>query len=211
MLARIIARAWERLRIRLWLRNEYESLPLRAYFAARYQVEVGLYSYGCFDRWRVPPRTRIGRWCSFAKSVRVLDANHPMDSLTTHPYLYEAKWGVIPKDRIDPDWLLIEDDVWIGHNAIITPGCKHIGRGAIIGAGAVVTKNVPAYAVMAGLPAKVIRQRFDADTIAALEASRWWELDRDGLSALVRTHPQTALRPTPDNLAVLRDNSGAVS
>jgi len=201
----MLARLLERLRIRLWLRNEQESLALRVHFARTHAIEVGLYSYGCFDRWRVPPRTRIGRYCSFARSVRILDSNHPMESLTTHPYLYEAKWGVIGRDRIDPPWLIIEDDVWIGHNAIITPGCKHIGRGAIIGAGAVVTRDVPAYAVMAGLPARSLRQRFDAATIAALEASRWWEMDKAALAALVTSHPQAAFAPDSASLKVLLD------
>ena len=193
----------ERIRLRFLLRDEYESLALRALFAQRFQVEVGLYSYGCFDRWRVPPRTRIGRYCSFAKSVRVLDANHPFEALTTHPFLYEAKFGVVPADRIDPPWLEISDDVWVGHNATITPGCKSIGRGAIIGAGAIVTRDVPAYAVMAGMPAKQLRWRFDPDTIAALEASRWWELDRAALASLVARSPDTVFHPDPTNLAAL--------
>lgn len=195
----------ERLRLRWWRRNEHENLALRQHFASKYSVEVGLYSYGCFDRWRVPARTRIGRYCSFAKSVRVLDANHPIDSLTTHPYLYEAKWGVIPHDRIDPAWLIIEDDVWIGHNAIITPSCKFIGRGSIIGAGAVVTHDVPAYSVMAGLPAKRLRARFDDATIAALEASRWWLLSKAELQALVARDPDLAFHPTPDRLSHLNN------
>ena len=191
----------EKLRIRLLLRDEYESLPLREHFARRWQVEVGLYSYGCFDPWRTPRRTRIGRYCSFAKSARILDANHPIDALTTHPYLYEARFGVVASDLIDPPWLDIGDDVWISHNATITPGCKAIGRGAIIGAGAVVTHNVPPYAIIAGLPATLLRFRFDPETIAAIEASRWWELDKAGLADLVRRSPAAAYHPGAETLA----------
>lgn len=186
----------EKLRIRLLLRDEYESTRLREHFAQRWQVEVGLYSYGCFDPWRVPRRTRIGRYCSIAKTARVLDANHPMEALTTHPFLYEARFGVVGKDLIDPPWLEISDDVWISHNATITPGCKAIGRGAIIGAGAVVTRDVPAYAIMAGMPAKRLRDRFDSETIAAIEASHWWERDKAGLADLVRRFPDSAYRPS---------------
>jgi acetyltransferase-like isoleucine patch superfamily enzyme len=190
-------------KLRLWWlrRDEYDSLALRTHFARRWQVEVGLYSYGCFDPWRVPRRTRIGRYCSIAKTARILDANHPVTALTTHPFLYEARFGVVPADRIDPPWLDIGDDVWISHNATITPGCKHIGRGAIIGAGAIVTRDVPAYAIMAGNPAVRLRDRFDADTIAAIEASHWWLLDKAGLADFVRRRPDAAFAPTAANLA----------
>ncbi len=193
----------EKLRIRWLLRDEYESLELRRHFAARWGVEVGLYSYGCFDPWRVPRRTRIGRYCSIAKTARILDSNHPIAALTTHPYLYEAKFGVVASDQLDPAWLEIGDDVWISHNATITPGCKAIGRGAIIGAGAVVTRDVPAYAIMTGQPARQLRSRFDAATIAAIEASRWWEKDKASLRTLVQTHPDAAFRPDPATLAPL--------
>lgn len=183
--------------------NEYESLELRRWFADEYRVEVGLYSYGCFDRWRIPGPTRIGRYCSFARSVRVLDANHPIDALSTHPYLYEAGFGVVPEDRIHSDLLIIEDDVWVSHNATITPGCKHIGRGAIIGAGAIVTKNVPAYAIVTGMPATVLRYRFSPEMQAAIEASRWWEMDKAELARVGRADPQVLFKPTVEKLAEL--------
>ena len=199
----MIERLVEKLRIRWLVRDEYENIALRVHFAKRWRVEVGLYSYGCFDPWRVPARTRIGRYCSVAKTARILDANHPIDALTTHPYLYEARFGVVPRDLIDPPWLVISDDVWISHNATITPGCKSIGRGAIIGAGAVVTRDVPAYAIMAGQPARKLRDRFDPATIAAIEASQWWERDKAGLAALVRDHPEAAYHPSVATLAGL--------
>ena len=193
----------EKVRLRLLTRDEYESTELRRWFASRWGVEVGLYSYGCFDPWRIPARTRIGRYCSFAKSARILDANHPLDALTTHPFLYERKFGVVSADLIDPEWIVIEDGVWISHNATISPGCKHIGRGAVIGAGAVVTKNVPAYAIVAGMPAKVLRYRFDREMQAAVEASRWWDLDKPALAEMAHQNLDTLLHPDLKNLARL--------
>jgi hypothetical protein len=194
----------EKIRLRLLTRNEYESLPLRQWFAQRWGVEVGLYSYGCFDPWRIPARTRIGRYCSFAKSARILDANHPLDALTTHPYLYERRFGVVDKDLIDPAWITIEDGVWISHNATISPGCKRIGRGAVIGAGAVVTKDVPAYAIVVGAPGKVLRYRFDAEMQAAIEASRWWEMDKAELKALAGEKFADLIHPTVESMKRLR-------
>lgn len=197
----LLKKAFEFIRLRRLRGNEYESLELREWFAKEYGVEVGLYSYGCFDRWRFPPRTRIGRYCSIARSARILDSNHPIDALTTHPYLYDPVHGVVAKNPLEPAWLVIEDDVWISHNATITPGCKHVGRGAIIGAGAVVTKDVPAYAIVAGVPATVVRYRFDADTQAALEASRWWEMDKARLAELHRNDPDALKHVTPEKIA----------
>jgi virginiamycin A acetyltransferase len=202
----IIRRLVEKIKIRLLMRNEMESDRLRQHFRERHELDVGLYSYGCFDRVRFPPRTRIGRYCSMARTARVIDANHPVGSLTTHPYLYESRWGVIAQDIIDPPWLVIEDDVWLGQNTVIMPGCKFIGRGAIIGAGAVVTRDVPAYGIMTGVPASLKRMRFPPHVIKALEDSRWWELSRTELAHMVRNHENSFVNLAaagPEELAAL--------
>jgi virginiamycin A acetyltransferase len=191
-----------RLRWMRWKNQQMTSMALRDWFSRNHSIDVGLYSYGCFDRWRMPGPLRIGRYCSFGNSVRVVDANHPMDGLTTHPLIYEARHGVIPVDRIDSPPLIVEDDVWVGHNSVILPGCKHIGRGAIIGAGSIVTRNVSAYAIVAGNPARQLRMRFEPDAIAAIEASRWWLLDPAQLATAERangavTRPLLALSALP--------------
>jgi acetyltransferase-like isoleucine patch superfamily enzyme len=183
-----------------WLRrDEYESVALREWFAQAFQVEVGLYSYGCFDRWRIPPRTRIGRYCSFAKTARIVDLDHPDSALTTHPFLYEGPDGPPVRDS----WLEIGDDVWVGHNATILPGCGRIGRGAVIGAGAIVTRDVPAYGVVAGVPAKLMRLRFAPELIEAIEASQWWRMSRAELMALKAHAPDVLHAPTPERLRAL--------
>lgn len=192
----------EKAKVRLWRRDQFTSTPLRAWFAKHHRVEVGLYSYGCFDQWRMPGPIRVGRYCSIANSVRSAPINHPADALTTHPVLYEKKFGVVDKDLFYDEPLVIEDDVWIGHNAMILPGCKFIGRGAIIGAGAIVTRNVERYAIVAGNPAKKLRDRFTSDLVEAIEASRWWDLDLADLSKLAQERP--AMLFHPDAAAIAR-------
>jgi virginiamycin A acetyltransferase len=186
-------------------RDEYTSVPLRDYFRKTYGIEIGLYTFGAFDRWRVPPGTRIGRYCSIARNARFIDANHPMDALSTHPYFYESRHGVIAADRLHLRPQIVGDDVWIGHSATIAAGCHHIGRGAVIGAGAVVTRDVPPYAIVTGLPAAVARYRFDPETIAAIEESRWWELDRAALASALRAVPAFAEKPDPVSARQFRD------
>lgn len=196
----LASRAIERARVWHWQRDPFRSLPLRRWFRERHRIDVGLYSYGCFDQWRMPGPLIIGRYCSIAKTARSAPINHPIEAITTHPALYERKFGVVDADIHYDDPQVIEDDVWIGHHAVILPGCRHIGRGSIIGAGAIVTRDVPRYAVVAGNPAKVLRERFPRDVQAALEQSRWWELDLAGLRALVQDNPALAFHPTSGSL-----------
>jgi len=197
----------EKLKIKLWQRSQFDSQKLRKLFREKFRVDVGYYSYGCFDQWRMPGPIKVGRYCSIANSVRTVPINHPFDAMTTHPALYERKFGVVEDNIHWDDTLVIEDDVWIGHNAIILPGCKFIGRGAIIGAGSIVTKPVPAYAIVAGNPAKKLRDRYTPDMIEALEASRWWEMDAVDLRKLVQTNREMVFHPTPETLRQWTDNA----
>jgi acetyltransferase-like isoleucine patch superfamily enzyme len=193
--------ALERVRLWRWRRDQFESLALRDWFRTKHRIDVGLYSYGCFDQWRMPGPLVIGRYCSFAKTVRSAPINHPFEAMTTHPALYERKFGVVDEDIHYSDPQVIEDDVWIGHNAIILPGCRRIGRGSIIGAGAIVTRNVPRYTVVAGNPAKPIRERFDPSLQEALETSGWWKMDLSQLRDLVRADRTLAFHPTAQAVA----------
>src|ERR1700679_2084295 len=97
-------------RLYLMRRRQYDSLELREYFLQRYNIEIGLYSYGCFDPWRMRGPMRVGRYCSIASSVRTALGNHPMDALTTHPALYERTFGVVDADIPLDELLVIEDD-----------------------------------------------------------------------------------------------------
>jgi len=190
------SRAIERARVWRWQRDPFRSMALRRWFCERHRIDVGLYSYGCFDQWRMPGPLIVGRYCSIAKTVRSAPINHPLEAITTHPALYERKFGVVDADIHYDDPQVIEDDVWIGHHAIILPGCRRIGRGSVIGAGAIVTRDVPRYAVVVGNPARVVRERFPRDVQAALEQSRWWELDLTDLRALVQDNPALVFHAT---------------
>ena len=205
MLAALI----EKIRLKFWLRDQYRNEKLRAYFRERYRIDVGYYSYGCFDRWRMTGPIRVGRYCSIANSVRSVPINHPYDAMTTHPALYERKFGVVDEDISWDEVLVIEDDVWIAHNVVILPGCKHIGRGAIIGAGAIVTRNVAPYSIMVGNPARRLRDRFEPEMIEALEASRWWEMDVRQLRDLVQDRPDLVFHPTVGAIRGWVDKRGA--
>ena len=188
-----------------WLQEQATSTALRDYFREKHRVDVGLYSYGCFDEWRMPGPISVGRYCSVARTVRSVPINHPYTAISTHPALYEKKFGVVERDLTWDDTLIIEDDVWIGHYAVILPNCKFIGRGAIIGAGAIVTKDVPAYTIVAGNPAKVLRKRFDEPVQKALEASGWWNMSLDQLRELIRETPATVFHPNYERLVELKN------
>ncbi|SLN54950.1 Streptogramin A acetyltransferase [Falsiruegeria litorea R37] len=118
---------------------------------------------------------RIGKFCQIAHGVRFItsSANHAMDSLTCFPFpvFDPAQMGSYQPDTRDT---MIGHDVWIGYGALILPGAQ-IGTGAIIGAGAVVRGNVPDYGVVTGNPGTVVKSRFDANTIAALLDTGWWD------------------------------------
>lgn len=123
----------------------------------------------------------IGKFCSIACGARFLfnSANHSMTSLATYPFpIFFEEWG-LDVSHITDAWdnkgdIVIGNDVWIGYEAVIFAGVT-IGDGAIIGTRAVVTKDVPPYTIVGGVPAKPIRKRFSDDDIAALLKMKWWD------------------------------------
>ena len=159
------------------------------YYCHRYfHFTVGKYTYRyqqfCYKGVNIGS---IGSFTSIAKNVTVTDMNHPISLVSTNPFLYFQNRGFIDKDKKDlidqkkNEKVYIGNDVWIGQNVTLLPSVK-IGNGAVIGAGSVVTKDVPSYAIVAGVPAKVIKYRFDNSIIQKLEQSKWWEWTDERIS-----------------------------
>jgi len=129
---------------------------------------VGAYTY--INSYSLITRATIGRYCSIGNFVSIGPGEHDLAKLSTSGYFYDDKYQELTKKDC-----VIGNDVWIGNYAIVKRGVT-VGDGAVIGAHAVVTKDVPPFAVMAGVPAKIIKMRFSIETAARLNESRWWML-----------------------------------
>lgn len=130
----------------------------------------------------------IGNFCSIACGARFLfnSANHTMTSLSTYPFpLFYEQWN-LERKGVTSSWdnkgdIIIGNDVWIGYEAVILAGIT-IGDGAIIGARAVVTKDVPPYTIVGGMPAKPLKKRFSDETIDSLLQIKWWNWSKEKIA-----------------------------
>lgn len=148
-------------------------------FCRVYGSVIGKYSY-------VGPGTRlenvrVGAFCSISWDCMVGLQSHPLHYVSTSPIFYEAKNGTgtswLDRDAkivADKEMTVIGNDVWIGARAIILEGVK-VGHGAVVGAGAIVTKNVPNHAIVVGVPARIVGYRFDEHTSNSIVSSAWWD------------------------------------
>lgn len=178
--------------------GQQRSLPIDAVFEppcslkmtqAEGSLVLGAFSYGVSGYWGF---VEIGRYCSFGENVQIGRQNHPTTWLSSSPFLYMSAKAIMnlgqsslnegqlcyaPNPNLpaptQPQYTKIGNDVWIGHGAYIKAGVT-IGDGAIVAAMAVVTKDVPAYAVVAGNPAVVKKYRVPRELIPTLSASQWW-------------------------------------
>lgn len=130
----------------------------------------------------------IGKFCSIACGAKFIfnSANHTLSSLSTYPFpIFFEEWDLDVRD-ITKAWdnkgdIVIGNDVWIGYEAVILAGVT-VGDGAVIGARAVVTKDVPPYTIVGGVPAKPIRMRFAGETVDALQKIRWWDWPKERIA-----------------------------
>ncbi|WP_330202809.1 CatB-related O-acetyltransferase [Cyanobacterium sp. Dongsha4] len=130
----------------------------------------------------------IGKFCAIASNVRFImnGANHPLNNFTTYPFAifgngWEEKMSVEATSKGD---IIIGNDVWLGYNATIMPGVK-IGDGAIVATNSVVTRDIPAYHIVGGNPAQIIRKRFDDDIISFLLKLKWWDWSLEKLTKYI--------------------------
>jgi len=182
---RICPRYLRKLVVRTLMRLEgggLYSVTVRRILYTYHDIEVGMYT-GLLAAIRggLPPGTKIGRYTSINASVKMFGASHPTNTRSSHALFYNPKFGYAKHDLLNRTRPTIGNDVFIGHNTIITNRVASIGDGAYIGAGSVVTKDVPPYALVGGNPARIIRYRFSMETIRGLLQERWWEASIDEL------------------------------
>jgi acetyltransferase-like isoleucine patch superfamily enzyme len=157
--------------------SAFFSFTARQIMRENYGVSIGAYSYGpCFELANFGAGTKIGRYVSIAPRARAYQANHPVDRLSTHGFFFNSELGYVRETNVPFTELIIEHDAWIGDSVIITPSCRRIGLGAVVGTGSIVTKDVPDFAVVAGNPARLIKWRFSPEMQEVIRNSKWWEL-----------------------------------
>lgn len=151
--------------------------------------QLGDYSY--VERQAEVIYAKIGKFCCIAANARINALEHPLERVSQHKMTYRANEYFLGA-KLDSEFRarrqgkLVEtgNDVWIGHGAIIKPGVK-IGHGAVVAAGAIVTGDVPAYAIVAGVPARFLRWRFEPKISERIISLAWWDWEHDWLAAAV--------------------------
>ncbi|PTX56452.1 transferase family hexapeptide repeat protein [Litoreibacter ponti] len=193
---------------RLFLLDYEAPAQLNNGAAFYYQdLQIGAYSY--LRTGTIRHVKSIGRYCSIAPNVTLGESEHMTDWMSSSPAFHRtdqfffyppedkaAPARVMPMDEVENDSATgeveIGHDVWIGTDVVVRRGVK-IGTGAVVGGGAFVTKDVPPYAIVAGVPAKVLRYRFSEKVIEAMLKVKWWEFDANVLAGVPFNKPAHAL------------------
>jgi acetyltransferase-like isoleucine patch superfamily enzyme len=164
-------------KIKEWLGSSQTLLTNKLPQYSKYAIGDWTYGRPNVLDWHDGTQLKIGKFCSIARDVKiVVGGEHHLDWVTTYPF---SKFWANPAPNGSPDVVrskgdvIIMNDVWIGTGALILSGVT-IHDGAVIGAGSVVTKDVPAYGIVAGNPARLLRHRFEPNLIAQLQNIAWW-------------------------------------
>lgn len=163
-------------------------------------MPLGAFSY---SNGYIAGLARVGRYCSLASNIRVMGNNHPTEWISTSPWQYSRNMRVAQNSEHDvlfnpinfrsrPGSVSIGDDVWIGQDVTLKGGI-HIGSGAIIAAGSVVTKDVPKFSIIGGVPAREIRNRFDSSLQQKILELAWWNYDFRQFDGLLPSNPEEFL------------------
>lgn len=165
--------------------------PVRVYRAATLHKEVRVGRFTLINlRSTLLPGTEVGRYCSIGTNVEIGVLDHPMERLSSSSVSYSMAVhfpdhaGLMPQKKLSrPRQTFIGNDVWIGTNAIIKRGVR-IGDGAVIAAGAFVSRDVAPYEIAGGTPARPLRSRFAPEIVAELLALKWWDLEVSDLATV---------------------------
>jgi len=186
-----------------------------AHLTGRPDVEIGEWTYGSPTIFGVGESPlHIGRYCSIALEVTIfLGYEHNVSWVSTYPFPDPLLLGYFPEAasiRGHPRTrgpVVIGNDVWLGHGATVLSGVT-IGDGAVVGARSVVTSDVPPYSVVAGSPARVVRRRFDDDSVSRLLELRWWDWPQHVVAAAI---PRLCSSEGPETITALEDLRDAYS
>lgn len=170
--------------------------PYCGFFDGLALFDIGSFSYA---RSSLPRGVVVGRYCSIARNVTVPRPNHPLNGLSTSPFMYDSGMSIFKSDRhldadkrskyianIQKSMPKIGNDVWIGEGVSLLPGIT-VGNGAVVAANSVVTKDVNPYSIVGGNPAKLIRSRFSMEVVGKLQSIAWWQYSAFDLMSIDKT------------------------
>ena len=142
----------------------------------------------------------LGKFCSISWNVTIGATSHPLDRLSTHAFSYRKQFGIVDNDiEIKKEKVIIGNDVWIGCDVVIMPGVN-VGDGSVIGAGSIVTKDVPPYSIIVGNPGKKIRNRFSEEIIESLKEIQWWNFTESELKKAIPLMQESLTMTTIEQL-----------
>lgn len=180
-----------------------QNVKFGKYCQVAHHAEIANSSIGdrtSIGRYTKIQAARLGKFCSISWNVTIGATSHPLDRLSTHAFSYRKQFGIVDNDiEIKKEKVIIGNDVWIGCDVVIMPGVN-VGDGAVIGAGSIVTKDVPPYSIIVGNPGKKIRNRFSEEIIESLKEIQWWNFTESELKKAIPLMQESLTMTTIEQL-----------